>query len=123
MGCFIAPFYYAGLRGGVKASTTDERALARWATAYVESVLPFFEAEHQTDRRPRTAVEAGRASVFGEVTVADARAAALVRPVPPTASKPRMRARKNVAGRSPNYQNAFSLLALRQPTFPEDGPE
>jgi hypothetical protein len=60
----------------LKATTTDQRALALCAAACAEHVLPFFEEVHPTDHRPRTAIEAGRAWVRGEVTVADARAAA-----------------------------------------------
>lgn len=86
----------------MKATTTDQRALALWAAACAEHVLPFFEALHPSDLRPRAAIEAVRAWVRGEVTVADARAAAFAahsaaRDVPEGAARAAARAAGHAA--------------------------
>jgi immunity protein 5 of polymorphic toxin system len=54
----------------------DHRSLVLWATDCAEHVLPYFEEKHPKDRRPRSAVEAGRAWARGEITTSEARAAA-----------------------------------------------
>ncbi|MGG6310410.1 putative immunity protein [Paenibacillus macerans] len=54
----------------------DQRTLVRWAADCAERVLPRFEADRPEDGRPRKAIEAGRAWVRGELTMAAARAAA-----------------------------------------------
>lgn len=52
------------------------QSLALQAADCAERVLPYFESLHPEDRRPRLAIEAGRAWVRGEITTAAARAAA-----------------------------------------------
>jgi len=59
--------------GGASAA---HRSLAIRAADCAERVLPYFEAAHPEDGRPRQAIEAGRAWVRGEITTAAARAAA-----------------------------------------------
>ncbi|MGP0583550.1 putative immunity protein [Paenibacillus timonensis] len=58
------------------AEQTDQRILALWAADCAERVLACFEAERSGDQRPRKAIEAARAWVRGEVSMAAARAAA-----------------------------------------------
>ncbi|SDQ89925.1 putative immunity protein [Virgibacillus salinus] len=53
------------------------RTLATWATDCAEHVLFLFEDEHPHDNRPRKAVEAGRAWIRGELSVSEARSAAV----------------------------------------------
>src|SRR6185437_4836736 len=62
-------------RGG---TLTDEhhRLLADWALLCAEHVLHLFEDHQPGDRRPREAVDAGRAWIRGEVRMGDARRAA-----------------------------------------------
>ena len=43
-----------------KYAKQDQRALASWAIACAERVLPLFEAAYPDDRRPREALDAGR---------------------------------------------------------------
>ena len=59
------------------ADKTDHRTLAIWATDGAEHVLSYFEERYPKDDRPRKAIEAGRAWVRGEISVGDARSAAL----------------------------------------------
>lgn len=54
----------------------DHRSLVLWATDCAEHVLPYFEEKYPKDDRPRSAVEAGRAWVRGEIAMGEARAAA-----------------------------------------------
>lgn len=60
-------------RGG---TLTDEhhRALALWAAACAEHVLPLFEAEEPDDPRPRQAIAAARSWAAGEMRMMAARA-------------------------------------------------
>ncbi|WP_239483647.1 putative immunity protein [Paenibacillus rhizolycopersici] len=58
------------------AEQTDLRILALWAAECAERVLTCFEAERPGDLRPRQAIQAARAWVRGEVSMAAARAAA-----------------------------------------------
>ncbi|MCK8487699.1 hypothetical protein M0651_10985 [Paenibacillus sp. MBLB2552] len=58
------------------AEQTDQRILALWAADCAERVLACFEAERPGDQRPRKAIEAARAWVRGDVSMAAARAAA-----------------------------------------------
>ncbi|MGG3452446.1 putative immunity protein [Paenibacillus rhizolycopersici] len=58
------------------AEQTDQRTLALWAAECAERVLTCFEAERPGDLRPRKAIQAARAWVRGEVSMAAARAAA-----------------------------------------------
>lgn len=53
------------------------RELALWAADCAEHVLPQFEQAHPRDVRPRAAVEAARAWARSEITVGQARAAAI----------------------------------------------
>ena len=55
----------------------DHRSLVLWAADCAEHVLPYFEGKYPKDDRPRKALEAGRAWVRGEITMSEARAAAL----------------------------------------------
>ncbi|WP_069163867.1 putative immunity protein [Nocardia altamirensis] len=54
----------------------DHAALALWAAACAEHVLPLFERERPDDARPRAAIEAVRAWARGELSVGEARMAA-----------------------------------------------
>jgi len=62
-------------RGG---TLTDEhhRLLADWALVCAEHVLHLFEEQQPRDRRPREAIEIGRAWIRGEVRMRDAHQAA-----------------------------------------------
>ena len=53
------------------------RLLAAWAADCAEHVLPLFGERYPQDDRPRRAIETARAWARGEVTVGEARAAAL----------------------------------------------
>ena len=55
----------------------DHRLLGLWAADCAEHVLPYFEAKHPQDDRPRKAIEAARAWVRGEIRCGEARAAAV----------------------------------------------
>ena len=55
----------------------DQRTLTLWAADCAEQVLPFFEAKHPGDDRPRQAIAAGRAWARGEIRCGQARAAAV----------------------------------------------
>lgn len=54
----------------------DHGALVLWAAECAEHVLPSFEVRHPSDGRPRRALEAARAWVRGEMSLAEVRAAA-----------------------------------------------
>ncbi|WP_342216975.1 putative immunity protein, partial [Nocardia brasiliensis] len=58
----------------------DHTALALWAAACAELVLPLFLRARPDDARPRAAIEAARAWVRGELTMPEARRAALAAP-------------------------------------------
>jgi hypothetical protein len=62
-------------RGG---TLTDEhhRLLADWALRCAEHVLHLFEEHHPRDRRPREAIDIGRAWIRGEVPMRDSHQAA-----------------------------------------------
>src|SRR5438093_6625697 len=62
-------------RGG-PLDVAKHRLLAAWAADCAEHVLPLFE-EGNSDDRPRRAVETARAWARGEVSVGDARKAAV----------------------------------------------
>jgi hypothetical protein len=53
------------------------RSLVLWAADCAEHVLPCFEENYSEDDRPRQALEAGRAWARGELSVSQARDAAL----------------------------------------------
>jgi hypothetical protein len=55
----------------------NQKKLALWAADSAEEFLPYFEEKYPKDDRPRKAIEATRAWVKGEITVGDARKAAL----------------------------------------------
>ncbi len=55
----------------------DHETLVLWATDCAEHVLHYFEEKQPKDDRPLKAIEAGRAWVRGEITVSEARTAAL----------------------------------------------
>ena len=63
------------LRRGGTLTDRDHRLLALWAAACAEHVLHLFESAQPDDRRPRRAIDLGRAWVRGEVTMTEARAA------------------------------------------------
>lgn len=65
------------VRRGGTLKDADHRLLAVWAAACAEHVLHFFEEAHRGDERPRRAIEQARAWARGEITMAQARAAAL----------------------------------------------
>jgi hypothetical protein len=58
-------------------SKQDHKTLVLWATDCAEHVLHYFEEKQLKDKRPRKAIEAGRAWVRGEITVSEVRTAAL----------------------------------------------
>ncbi|MFM6849530.1 MAG: putative immunity protein [Terrabacter sp.] len=62
------------IRRGGTLTDEDHQLLALWAATCAEHVLPLFEREEPTDRRPRQAVEAARAWAAGEMRMMDARA-------------------------------------------------
>jgi hypothetical protein len=53
------------------------RIIAVWATDCAEHVLHLFEEKYPEDKRPRNAIEAGRAWIRGEIRVGEARKAAI----------------------------------------------
>jgi hypothetical protein len=65
------------LRRGGTLTDPDHRLLALWAAACAEHVLHLFEAAKPADPRPRQAIEQARAWTRGEVTMSEARAAAV----------------------------------------------
>lgn len=62
------------VRRGGSLSDDDHHALALWAAECAEHVLPLFEAAASDDRRPRSAVDATRAWVCGELGMMESRA-------------------------------------------------
>lgn len=86
-----------------QATKTRDRAghrlLARWAADCAEHVLPQFEEARPRDERPRRAIAAARAWARGELTVGQARRAALDAHAAARAVKnPRARAAARSAG-------------------------
>jgi hypothetical protein len=57
--------------------TPEHAALASQAADLAERVLPYFESRHPDDLRPKRAIDAARAWARGEITVGEARDAAL----------------------------------------------
>ncbi len=57
-------------------SKSDHKILAIWAADCAERVLLYFEDAHPGDKRPRQAIEAGRAWVRGDLKMTEARKAA-----------------------------------------------
>jgi len=62
-----------GLLGDKKV----HRIIAMWAADCAEHVLHLFEEKYPEDKRPREAIEAGRAWIRGETRVGDIRKAAI----------------------------------------------
>jgi len=60
-----------------KFTEQEHKLLAKWAIACAERVLPYFEKVCPKDDRPKKAIEAGKAWVRGEITVGEARKAAI----------------------------------------------
>ena len=58
------------------AGQSSHKALVSWAADCAENALAFFEEKHPDDRRPRDAIEKGRAWVRGEISTGEARTAA-----------------------------------------------
>ena len=65
------------VRRGGTLTDHDHRMLAVWAAACAEHVLHFFEQAHPGDERPRRAIEQARAWARGEITMTQARTAAV----------------------------------------------
>ena len=78
-GNLIGEAVCAGIERGreMRLDKGDHRLLAIWAADCAEHVLPYFEEKYPGDHRPRTAIEAGRAWVRGEIAMSEARAAAV----------------------------------------------
>ncbi len=57
-------------------SKQDHKILVLWASDCAEHVLTYFEEIYPKDKRPRKAIEAGRAWVRSEITISEARSAA-----------------------------------------------
>jgi hypothetical protein len=64
------------MRRGGSLSDADHRLLAVWAAACAQHVLRLFEEARPGDDRPRKALEQARAWALGDITMAQARAAA-----------------------------------------------
>lgn len=64
------------IRRGGTLTDSDHHLLALWAAACAEHVLPLFETVCPNDFRPQRAVEAARAWVNGEITMAMSKVAA-----------------------------------------------
>lgn len=58
-------------------SKQNQHTAVLWAVDCAEHVLAFFEEKYPEDKRPRKAIEAGRAWVNGEIGISGAREAAL----------------------------------------------
>jgi len=64
------------IRRGGSLTDSDHKLLALWAASCAEHVLDLFESAQPGDRRPRRAIELGRAWACGEVTMTEARTSA-----------------------------------------------
>lgn len=65
------------MRRGGTLEDADHRLLASWAADCAEHVLHHFEDQHPDDDRPRRAVEQARAWARGEISMTQAREAAI----------------------------------------------
>ena len=65
------------VRRGGPLDLARHRLLTSWAADCAEHVLPLFAGKYPDDERPRLAIETARAWARGEVTVGEARAAAV----------------------------------------------
>ena len=61
------------IRRGGRLTDADHRLLALWAATCAEHVVPLFEADRPSDRRPRQAIEAIRAWTRGDITMTQSR--------------------------------------------------
>jgi hypothetical protein len=68
---------FRALHRGGPLDLHRHRLLATWAADCAAHVLPLFAEQHPQDDRPRRAIETARAWARGEVTVREARAAAV----------------------------------------------
>lgn len=68
---------FVTVRRGGTLRDADHRLLAAWAADCAEHVLHLFEQARPEDGRPRRAVEQARAWARGEITMTEARAAAV----------------------------------------------
>ena len=59
------------------ARKCEHKILVIWATDCAERVLSYFEEKQPDDGKPRNAIEAGRAWVYGELKMTEARKVAL----------------------------------------------
>ena len=66
---------FTTIRRGGTLTDADHRLLALWAASCAEHVLALFEAERESDGRPRRALAEVRAWARGEVRMSDSRAA------------------------------------------------
>jgi hypothetical protein len=60
-----------------RVNEQDHKLLALWAADCAEHVLAYFQEKHPQDDRPLNAIEAARAWARGEITISEARTAAL----------------------------------------------
>ena len=70
------PRFVAIRRGGTRTDS-DHRLLALWAALCAEHVLDLFESAQPNDPSPRRAIEEARAWARGEITMSQARTAAV----------------------------------------------
>lgn len=68
---------FVTIRRGGTLVDDHHRLLAAWAADCAEHVLDHFDQEHPTDNRPRLAIDAARAWSRGEISLAQARQAAV----------------------------------------------
>lgn len=61
----------------MKLNKQDHRLLALWAADCAEHILHYFEKKYPKDDRPRQAIAALRTWAKGQITVGEARSAAL----------------------------------------------
>jgi hypothetical protein len=66
---------FVTIRRGGTLTDSDHHLLALWAASCAEHVLDLFESVRPEDRRPRRAIELGRAWARGEITMTEARSA------------------------------------------------
>jgi hypothetical protein len=66
---------FVTIRRGGTLTDADHQLLSLWAASCAEHVLYLFESARPHDRRPRQAIELGRAWARREVTMTEARAA------------------------------------------------
>jgi len=76
----------------------EHRLLAIWAADCAEHVLTFFERTYPEDDRPRTAIEAVRAWVRGDLPMVDARRSFAAQAAARTASNATTQAAARAAG-------------------------